>query len=161
LYYQVLIRLIGYKLHKDRGLPAMKKLIFISSLCLLSTVSQATFETEEPSQMLKDFESEVSESGNVESAPVKAEVIVPANTDLYIPSVANGECDGWSLDKSEPYLDETQQTKFTTRSTYIGHAVKTINCTSANEEKTLALLLIKTTQGRLIWIESGKELSSD
>jgi hypothetical protein len=148
----------------DQRLPAMKRIALICTLCLLTAVSQATFEMEEPAQMVEDFQKEQSEAferGKLAADTAEAEVIVTANTNLYTPGIIEGECTEWSIDKSEPYLDENQQTQFTSKTTYIGRTIKTIDCTNPTEGESLQLLLIKTRQGRLIWVESGKVLSSD
>ena len=126
--------------------------------CLLAGISRGSFEIDDPA---KGYEKVTEYSKVIVATPTEGGevgVIVPVGTDLYAPMIEKGECKGWRFDDSEPYLDDDKNTHFTTRTTYIGVLLKTIDCNNEVDGETLRFALIKTDLARLIWVELDRVL---
>ena len=128
-------------------------------LCLVSTLANATFELEDPADPDKQLEMEKKQKSIFKSTGKRYDVIITAGTDIYIPGIEQGACNSWQLDKSEPWTGADNQVRFSTHQTYMGFAMKAIDCN--NNGDSLALSLVKTDKGRLIWVETDKLLAAD
>ena len=141
----------------------MRYFTLISILCLisiaLSTPTNATFELEDPADPDQQLEMEKKQKSFFKSTGKRYDVIIAAGTDLYIPNIDGKACDGWILDKTEPWIDENDEAHYNTNKTYMGLSMKTIDCARGDDK--LKLSLIKTDQGRLVWVESDKVLAVD
>ena len=137
----------------------MKRIILITALCLLASQSEATFELEDPAEIVKEPISEKDKNSIFKKWRGKKEVIVAVGTKLYIPNIEDGQCNSWRLNKTEPFQDENNQTRYTTNTTYMGALVKTIEC--KNSGGSMKFSLVQTSQDHLMWVESDKVLRAD
>ena len=139
----------------------MKNLILITMLCLLATVSQATFEIQDPTQVDEDAKTSKPISFlNKDSKAGVTKVIVPMGVELIQPTVESNKCIGLAADHSEIKADGTSGSL--TVETYMGVVVSTTDCklTGSDDESDLNISLIETTQGRLIWVDSSRLLKA-
>lgn len=139
----------------------MKRLALIAVLCLLAGVSEGTFETDDPAPPFENAKKDARVKAAVQKGDVEVKVIVPVGTNLYVPNIVLGECDGWRFDESEPGMDEDNYADFTTNTTYIGTIIKTIDCINEVDGSTLLFALVQLEKGRLIWVELERVLYAD
>ena len=139
----------------------MKRLFLMTVLCLLAGMSGATFELEDPAEELKEFQNKTKVSKSVSKGGAENKVIVPPGANLYAPNITRGECDGWHFDESEAMPDDSNNMQSTTKTTYIGVTIKTIDCNNEAEGNSLGLTLIQIEGRRLIWVESDRVLPVD
>ena len=137
----------------------MKHFALIILLCLLSGLSEGTFEIEDPIKLLEEDEKarENKTPGKVPVASVK-KIIVPPNVNLITPDIENNKCVGFSKDASETKADGTS-VSYTVK-TYLGVIRDTTECPVADTGATtpLKVALIEIDDGRLIWLDSSKIL---
>lgn len=124
----------------------MKQLGLIVLLCMLTGLSGATFELEDPA----DPDKLVIEKKNSGAARAENSMIIPVGTPMYEPEIIQGECRGWHLDGSGS----------STKSTYMGVIIKTIDCHNEQDGTTMHFAIVQINQGRLIWVEKDKILSA-
>lgn len=136
----------------------MNRFILILALSLIWGLSQATFELEDPAELVKE-PIEKKENPLFKNWRSKKEVIVAPGTDLYTPTIENSQCEGWQADDSEPSPNDAGQTQHTTAATYVGTLVTKVDCHGDNGSKQFSLF--KTNADRLMWVESDKVLSAD
>ena len=138
----------------------MNRLILIIVLCLFAGLSEATFELEDPAELVNEkiekkenplFKNWLGNGNN--------EVIVAPGTRLYTPNIENRQCDGWQADESEPSPNDANSTQSTTATTYVGELVSKVDCHGEYGSKQFSV--IKTADGRLMWVESDQVLSVD
>ena len=136
----------------------MNRLILIIALCLISGLSQATFELEDPAELVKE---PIEKKANplFKNWRGSKEVIVAPGTNLYTPTIENSQCQGWQADDSEPLPNDVTQKQHATATTYVGTLVSKVDCQGDKGSKQFSL--VRTNQGRLIWVESDKVLSAD
>ena len=132
----------------------MKRLVLIAALYLLAGMSEATFELDDPA----DY---VGKTNNEAKGEPEEKVIVPVGTNLYAPSIVQGECIGWLFDESETSLEDSIDKQFTTQTTYMGVIIKIIDCNNEVDGGTLRFALVKVEKSRLIWVELDRVLSTD
>jgi len=124
----------------------MKQLGLFVLLCMLTGISGATFELEDPA----DPDKMLIEKKNSGAARAENSMIVPVGTPMYEPEIIQGECRGWQLDGSDS----------STKSTYMGVIIKTIDCHNEQDGTTMHFAIVQINQGRLIWVEKDKILSA-
>ena len=139
----------------------MKQLILITGLCLLAGISGATFEIEDPSQPEKNAKSGTPMEAMASEGLAEEKVIVPVGTELFVPDIMQGHCTNWRFDESEPAVSGNDEMQFTTRTTYIGVTIKTINCQNESEAEARRFALVQIERGRLIWVELNRILSAN
>ncbi len=131
----------------------MKRLVLIAALFLFAGISHATFELDDPAE-------DVGQTNNEAKGEPDEQVIVPVGTNLYAPSIVQGECEGWLFDESEYSLEDSNDKQFTTQTTYIGVIIKIIDCKNEVDGGTLRFALVRVEKSRLIWVELGRVLSA-
>ena len=134
----------------------MNRLILIIVLCLFADLSEATFELEDPAELVKE-KIVKNEKPFFKNWRGEKEVIVAPGTHLYTPNIENRQCDGWQADKSEPSPNDANSTQSTTATTYVGDLVSKVDCHGEHGSKQFSV--IKTADGRLMWVESDQVLS--
>jgi len=139
----------------------MKHLALIAVLCLLAGTSEGTFETKDPALPVENAANNEKAKPAVPKGGVEVKVIVPVGTNLYVPNIVLGECDGWRFDESEPGMGEGSYAGFTSNTTYIGTIMKTIDCINEVDGSTLLFALVQVENGRLIWVELERVLYAD
>lgn len=137
----------------------MKHFALIVLLCLLSGLSEGTFELEDPTKIVEKDENELENENSNKVWNVSVEkVIVPPGVNLFLPNIENNECVSFSEDASETKADGTN-VSFTVK-TYLGVIRDTTECpvTELIADSRLKVALIELDDGRLIWIDSSKTL---
>ena len=137
----------------------MKHFALIVLLCLLSGLSEGTFELEDPTKIVEKDENELENENSNKVWNVSVEkVIVPPGVNLFLPNIENNECVSFSEDASETKADGTN-VSFTVK-TYLGIIRDTTECpvTELIADSRLKVALIELDDGRLIWIDSSKTL---
>ena len=133
----------------------MKYYISVILLCLLSTMTHATFELEDPADPNKQLELEKQQKPIFSQSVKRKQVIVNAGTSMYLPVIEKGECVDWRHHESETAGPFAHQT----RETLLGGVMKTVECT--RDSGSLQLSLVATENDGLIWVETGKLLTTD
>ncbi len=136
----------------------MNRLMLIIVLILFARLSEATFELEDPAELVKE-KIEKNEMPFFKNWLGEKGVIVAPGTQLYTPNIENRQCESWQADESEPSPNDANGTQSTTATTYVGKLVSKVDCHGEYGSKQFSV--IKTTDGRLIWVESDKALSTD
>jgi hypothetical protein len=138
----------------------MKKIALIALLCLLTGISAADFEIEDPAEIMREMIQEKNTVEVVANDSVSDGVIVPVGSKLYAPKLSNETCVGWRYDESEPALNDDSEIGYVTKTTYIGDVIKSIDCNTEINDEELRLKLIRIKTSRLIWVESDSVLTA-
>lgn len=136
----------------------MKRFIVFLVLSLLPGLSVATFDLEDPAELVKE-KIEKNEKPFFKNWRGEKQVIVAPGTHLYTPNIENRQCESWQADQSEPSPNGANGTQSTTATTYVGKLVSKVDCHGENGSKQFSV--IKTNDGRLMWVESDKVLSAN
>ena len=134
----------------------MKQLGLFVLLCMLTGISGATFELEDPA----DPDNMVIEKKNSGAARAENSMIVPVGTPMYEPEIIQGECRGWHLDGSQSSTGNDDRSNASTKTTYMGVIIKTIDCHNEQDGTTMHFAIVQVNQVRLIWVEKDKILSA-
>jgi hypothetical protein len=137
----------------------MKRFALITAICLLASVSMATFELEDPARIVEDDETALANEASdpVLTGAVK-KVIVPPGADLFQPTIENNECIDFSEDLSQTTADG-KTVSYTTK-TYLGVIRSTLECplTDSGSGPSLKIALIAIEQGPLVWVDASKTI---
>ena len=139
----------------------MKRIALTTLLCLLTGITGADFEIEDPAEIMREMIQEKNAVEVIDNESVNSGVIVPVGSKLYAPTISNEKCNGWRFDESEPLLNDDDEIQYVTKVTYIGDVIKTIDCNNEVTGEELQFKLIRIEQSRLIWVESDRVLSAD
>ena len=138
----------------------MKHIALITLIFLLTGISAADFETEDPAEIMKEMIQEKNTVEVVGYDSVSDGVIVPVGSKLYAPKLSNETCIGWRYDESEPPLNDDNELSYVTKTTYIGDVIKSINCNNEIDAAKLRLKLVRIEKSRLVWVESDSVLTA-
>lgn len=138
----------------------MKQIALITLLFLLTGISAADFEIEDPAEIMQEMIQEQNTLEVVDNNRVRDEVIVPVGSKLYAPKLSNETCVGWRYDESEPSLNDDSGNSHVTQTTYIGGVIKSIDCNNEIDAAELQLKLVRIEKSRLIWVESDSVLKA-
>lgn len=138
----------------------MKQIALITLLFLLTGISAADFEIEDPAEIMQEMIQEQNTLEVVDNNRVRDEVIVPVGSKLYAPKLSNETCVGWRYDESEPSLNDDSGNSHVTQTTYIGGVIKSIDCNNETDAAELQLKLVRIERSRLIWVESDSVLKA-
>lgn len=136
----------------------MNRLILIIVSCLSCGLAQATFELEDPAEVVKK-PIEKKDNPLFKNWRGKKQVVVAPGTYLYTPTIENSECQGWRAESSVVSPTDATMTQTMTTDTYVGTLVTVLDCSGKEGYKQLSL--VETDQGRMIWVESNKVLTAD
>ena len=139
----------------------MKLIALIALLCLLTGISAADFEIEDPAEIMREMIQEKNTAEVVANDSVNDGAIVPVGSKLYAPKLSNETCIGWRFDESEPSLNDGNENSYVTKTTYIGDVIKVIDCNNEINGAQLRLKLVKIEKSRLIWVESDSVLTAN
>ena len=131
------------------------------ALCLLPVLCLATFDIEDPAEPGKEVIKSKEGKSFFGKKNSKDEVIVPATTEMFLPTVENGDCTGWKKDKTESYQDQNKQTRYATNKTYIGTPIQVVDCKNLSNGNTLSLVLVQIGKDRLIWVATDQVIPTD
>lgn len=138
----------------------MKHFALIFLLCLLSGLSEATFELDDPTVIDEEDENALENKNPEKVWKTSVEkVIVPPRINLFLPNIENNECVSLSEDASETRADGTIVS--VTVKTYLGVILDTTECPVDDiiAETQMKVALIEIDDGRLIWVDSSKTLN--
>jgi hypothetical protein len=138
----------------------MKQITLITLLFLLSGISAADFEIEDPAEIMQEMIKENNTVDVSDNNSISDGVIVPVGSKLYAPSISNETCDGWRFDESEPSMNGDSENSYVTQTTYIGDVIKSIDCSNEIDAEELRLKLVRIEQSRLIWVKSDSVLKA-
>ena len=139
----------------------MNNIALRALLCLLTGISAADFEIEDPAEIMREMIQEKNTVEVVANDSVNDGVIVPVGSKLYAPKLSNETCIGWRFDESEPSLNDDNEKSYVTKTTYIGDVIKVIDCNNHINGMQLRLKLVQIEKSRLIWVKSDSVLTAN